>query len=82
MEQWEFTKDGAGRWSWRSVRDASRGASDRTFVSRTDCIADAMRNGYLDYRVADRSHHRKRNRTAGSLLDLVSARIARKPASA
>jgi hypothetical protein len=81
MEQWEFRKDEAGRWSWRSVRDALRGASDRTFVSRTDCIADAMRNGYLDYRAADRSHYRKRTRTAGNLLDLVSAHIPRKPAS-
>ena len=81
MEQWEFTLDETGRWSWRGVDDAADRTSETTFASRTDCIADAMRHGYLDLRVADRLHHRRRNRVATGLLGVVSAYMARKPVS-
>ena len=71
--------DEDGRWSWRSVKEAAEGASDSTFASRTDCIADAMRHGYLDLH-ADRSHPRRRNRTARAVLGVVSDYMTRKPA--
>jgi hypothetical protein len=53
-ETWEFFKDDAGGWGWRysdGVVQRDRQSIDR-FVSRNDCIADAMRHGYLAARIA------------------------------
>ena len=47
-EQWEFRYDhDDGRWYWCCFEDASITASPQSFASRTDCIADAIRHGYL-----------------------------------
>jgi hypothetical protein len=48
LEQWEFFADPQGDWRWRSRRhDGASAQSKIPFESRTDCIADAMRHGYL-----------------------------------
>ena len=48
VEHWDFLADREGRWRWHFERDdLTRGESRETFQSRTDCIADAMRHGYL-----------------------------------
>ncbi|MEA3157467.1 MAG: hypothetical protein QOK44_5056 [Betaproteobacteria bacterium] len=45
---WDFFADKEGNWHWRSYRPAGAQAESRdSFESRTDCIADAMRHGYL-----------------------------------
>ena len=48
MDTWQFYQNEKGEWCWKHV--AATGAtlhSETCFSSRTDCIADAMRNGYL-----------------------------------
>jgi hypothetical protein len=49
LEQWQFFQDVRNNWCWRQLDSSSRnvGESRQCFSSRTDCIADAMRNGYL-----------------------------------
>ena len=47
MQQWAFVQDDSGGWCWRCFDDDAQTASDRTFESRTDCLVDAMRHGYL-----------------------------------
>ena len=45
---WEFLEDAAGVWRWRtSDPAASRRESCKTFKSGADCVANALRNGYL-----------------------------------
>ena len=50
METWQFLQqDETGLWCWwhtNSHGEVSR--SERCFESRTDCIVDAMKHGYLD----------------------------------
>jgi hypothetical protein len=45
---WEFLEDGAGRWRWRTsdARGLPR-ESPQTFRSGADCVAHALRHGYL-----------------------------------
>jgi hypothetical protein len=48
MDTWQFFQNEAGLWCWKHM--ASGGTltqSERCFESRTDCIANAMRHGYL-----------------------------------
>jgi hypothetical protein len=48
MDNWRFFQDASGLWAWQHT--ASEGvisACSQHFSSRTDCIVDAMRNGYL-----------------------------------
>lgn len=49
VDAWEFFEDDGGCWRWRHIgRTPQRDSqSARGFVSRNDCIADAMRHGYL-----------------------------------
>ena len=48
MQSWEFLQDGQAGWYWRCTRDDGTAIdSDERFETRTDCIADAMRWGYL-----------------------------------
>lgn len=48
VEHWDFFLDKEDRWHWSCRRaDDSRAESKDSFESRTDCIADAMRHGYL-----------------------------------
>jgi hypothetical protein len=45
---WEFLEDAAGRWRWRT-KDAGGlpRESSQTFRSGADCVAHALRHGYL-----------------------------------
>jgi hypothetical protein len=48
LDTWQFYQNEAGLWCWKHT--ASSGIStegERCFESRTDCIANAMRHGYL-----------------------------------
>jgi hypothetical protein len=47
VQQWEFLQDEQAKWYWRCISDGSSTESNPRFASRTDCIADAMRHGYL-----------------------------------
>lgn len=74
MEQWEFKSEHGGGWVWRRVGGAADCTSDRKFDSRTDCIADAMRHGYLESAPVE-SPQRRRNRHKG-WLGVVSAYVS------
>lgn len=47
-DKWEFYLDAKDEWRWR--RTASNGtivgASTQGYVNKSDCIANARRNGY------------------------------------
>jgi len=46
--QWDFVQDEQGKWFWRCYQgDRTYSRSQHTFDTRVDCIADAMRHGYL-----------------------------------
>ena len=48
MDTWQFFQNEKGEWCWKHVADNGfTVGSDTCFASRTDCIADAMRHGYL-----------------------------------
>jgi hypothetical protein len=48
MDKWCFVQDAVGLWGWQYTPSLSRTEfSGQRFSSRTDCIADAMRHGYL-----------------------------------
>ena len=48
MDNWRFTQDVFGAWGWQhTVGDGTVSVCSQHFTSRTDCIADAMRHGYL-----------------------------------
>ena len=49
-ERWQFIEDAAGRWLWQhTAPDGSVRESLQRYGSRTDCIVDAMRHGYLSF---------------------------------
>ena len=57
MDSWQFFRNEQCEWCWKHI--AQNGftlESDDCFDSRTDCIADAMRHGYLASTSA--VHHR------------------------
>jgi hypothetical protein len=48
MERWQFFQNEHRQWCWSRVQpDGALQTSKKCFESRNDCIADAMRNGYL-----------------------------------
>ena len=48
METWQFYQDEEAEWCWRYVAPTGvETVGPASFSSRTDCIADAMRHGYL-----------------------------------
>ena len=48
MDTWQFYQNDGGEWCWKHIAVTRITThSERCYVSRTDCIADAMRNGYL-----------------------------------
>lgn len=48
MDTWQFFQNESGEWCWKHVADSGHTLeSGKCFASRTDCIADAMRHGYL-----------------------------------
>lgn len=48
MDKWEFYKDSHNEWRWRRTAINGRivGASTQGYVSKQDCIDNAVRNGY------------------------------------
>ena len=46
---WQFRKDEQRKWYWKEVDDMGRmlRSSARYFRERIDCVANAMRNGYV-----------------------------------
>lgn len=49
-EVWEIYQDIEGNWRWAEIlaTGAIEGMSESGFISRDDCIADAMKFGYWD----------------------------------
>ena len=48
MDNWQFVQDALGYWGWQhTAGDGRLTLSPQRYASRTDCIADAMRHGYL-----------------------------------
>jgi hypothetical protein len=47
MQQWQFLQDSEGRWYWICTSETSSSQSTGRFATRVDCVADAMRHGYL-----------------------------------
>jgi uncharacterized protein YegP (UPF0339 family) len=48
MDTWQFYQNDRGDWCWKHVAENGPTVESTTcYASRTDCIADAMRNGYL-----------------------------------
>lgn len=46
-DKWEVYKDAAGNWRWRRTASNGRivGSSSEGYVNKSDCIANAQRNG-------------------------------------
>jgi hypothetical protein len=47
MDTWFFFQNKAGRWCWKHTAVDGVTHKGRSFTSRTDCVADAMRHAYL-----------------------------------
>jgi hypothetical protein len=49
MTMWEFRREGQHEWYWREVDEMGRllRRSARYFRERIDCVAHAMRHGYV-----------------------------------
>lgn len=47
-DKWEFYLDAVGKWRWRRIASNGRvvGASTEGYENKSDCIANARRNGY------------------------------------
>ena len=46
-DTWEIYKDNSGDWRWRRTASNGKivGASTEGYVNKSDCIANAQRNG-------------------------------------
>jgi hypothetical protein len=48
MDTWQFFQNDVGLWCWKHVDpEGVLSENEKCFASRTDCIADAMKHGYL-----------------------------------
>ena len=48
MDTWQFYQNEAGLWCWKhTAANGICSESQECFDSRTDCIVNAMRHGYL-----------------------------------
>jgi hypothetical protein len=49
MGAWDFYQDRVGKWRWRHTELRSQAVSHGVsgYWTRNDCIADAIRHGYL-----------------------------------
>ncbi len=47
-DKWEFYKDKKNEWRWRRTATNGKivGASAEGYKNKSDCIANAVRNGY------------------------------------
>jgi hypothetical protein len=59
-ESWDFYQDLQGLWRWLGVLHAGIRRSRTGFGSRSDCIADAMRHGYLTMPTGEPQRHKRR----------------------
>lgn len=50
-DTFEIYRDAQGNWRWRRVAGNGRivGASSESYINRTDCVANARRNGYTGH---------------------------------
>lgn len=48
MDKWEIYQDPSRKWRWRRVASNGKivGASTEGYNNRSDCVANARRNGY------------------------------------
>jgi len=48
MDTWDFYKDSQGQWRWRRTARNGQivGASSQGYSNRSDCEANARRNGW------------------------------------
>ncbi|MDD2342677.1 MAG: DUF1508 domain-containing protein [Tolumonas sp.] len=48
MDTWDIYQDTKKEWRWRRTAPNGRivGASSQGYVNKSDCIANARRNGY------------------------------------
>jgi hypothetical protein len=69
MELWQFLQDG-GNWSWRQIDAFNQvtGESRMEFASRRECIADAMRHGYLGRPIGKTRGHERPGDALGDYL--------------
>jgi hypothetical protein len=57
MDTWQFFQNDQGEWCWKHVaQNGFTVESDICYASRTDCIADAMRHGYLAHTTGAQRH--------------------------
>ena len=47
-DRWQFYKDSLGEWRWRRIATNGKivGAASQGYVNKSDCLANAKRNGY------------------------------------
>lgn len=47
-DKWDFYQDPKGQWRWRRTASNGRivGASTQGYSNKSDCIDNAIRNGY------------------------------------
>jgi uncharacterized protein YegP (UPF0339 family) len=47
-DTWKFYQDNQKHWRWQRIASNGRivGASTEGYVNKSDCIANAQRNGY------------------------------------
>jgi len=47
-DKWNIYEDAQGNWRWQRVAANGRivGASSESYRNRSDCVANARRNGY------------------------------------
>ena len=50
-DHWEFYLEAGQLWCWRRTEASTHLVvkGDRCYAKRDDCVADAMRHGYLEY---------------------------------
>ena len=48
-DKWEFYQDPQKQWRWRRTSPNGNivGASSQGYANKSDCIANAQRNGYI-----------------------------------
>ena len=48
-DKWEFYQDSKKEWRWKRTAPNGKkvGASTEGYVNKSDCIANARRNGYI-----------------------------------
>lgn len=47
-DKWEFYQDSQNEWRWRRTAPNGKivGASSQGYVTKADCVENALRNGY------------------------------------